>query len=182
MKFFNGLTGVYSWTLRVTKSDTAYLQKASDIEDYFRDFFSPHSENSCTKCWQMSNRLLGFCTQQYRRKTSHKCRKMSLDSHQNQSWNWWTSDFCYKPMRSQSHHLIKIILPVQKWFSSQMDLNLLPLQLKHWKQLWHATWSLCYSAWGSSVRIQRWPISTHYPPLYNKVEVTRNHLDPSRVL
>lgn len=67
-------------------------------------------------------------------KRSYKCRQMSLDSHQNQSRNWWTSDFGCKPTRSQSPHLIKIIFPIQKSVSSQMGLLL--WQLKHWTQLW----------------------------------------------
>lgn len=48
----------------VTRSGIAFLQKASDIEGYFRHFFSPYSEGCCTKCWQVSNLLLAFCIQQ----------------------------------------------------------------------------------------------------------------------
>jgi len=55
----------------------------------------------------------------------------------------------------------------------------IPLQLKHWTQPWEATRSLRYGAWSSRVRTQRQPISTHHPPLHNKVKVTQNHLPPS---
>lgn len=62
---------------------------------------------------------------------------------------------------------LKITLPIQRCFSSQMDLHLLPLQLKHWAHLWHATQSLCHSAQQQGTSAET--ADSH------KVKVTLNH-------
>lgn len=73
----------------VTRNDIAYLQKASDIEDYFRDFFLPTLKAVAQNVGKWATVCLDFASSSREEKCSYKCRKISLDSHQNQSRNWW---------------------------------------------------------------------------------------------